>query len=317
MIQACTWSASPLLVVDPHYTNYSDLATQYGTQTVSVSRTLQENGEFSTIDPEAIRAKVKATGATAVVVIPYDNPSGQFIPQEALEAIAQVCVEENVWMVSDEAYRGLQYTEEGISSIWGITEDDVEGITGRRISIESASKLFNACGLRAGGLVTDNQLLHQQVVNLATAELCSPVLGQSALGALSEVSAEDLRAWIDGQREYYNDLLKRTAEGFSSATPGLIVSATQAAIYFVIDFRHIDLNFDAAAFARFCATTGKVDDIGPNGEAATLLTSPMNGSYMEPGAGATQLRIAGVGSERDMSIAPEVCNELLRQYQAA
>ena len=34
------------------------------------------------------------------------------------------------------------------------------GITGRRISIETASKVWNACGLRIGALVTDSEEMH-------------------------------------------------------------------------------------------------------------------------------------------------------------
>jgi aspartate aminotransferase len=54
----------------------------------------------------------------------------------------------------------------------------VPGIQGRRISIETASKVWNACGLRIGALVTDNVDFYQQSVAENTAGLCSNVIGQ-------------------------------------------------------------------------------------------------------------------------------------------
>ena len=65
-----------------------------------------------------------------------------------------------MWIISDEAYRELAY-EKGkeTSSIWALTDKDVPGIEGRRISLETASKVWNACGLRIGAIITDNKIV--------------------------------------------------------------------------------------------------------------------------------------------------------------
>ncbi|MHC4607285.1 MAG: pyridoxal phosphate-dependent aminotransferase, partial [Planctomycetota bacterium] len=60
------------------------------------------------------------------------------------------------------AYRQLHYTGDRAASIWGVTERSAPGVTGRRISIESTSKVWSACGLRTGALVTDNRKFHEQ-----------------------------------------------------------------------------------------------------------------------------------------------------------
>ena len=45
--------------------------------------------------------------------------------------LARLAVKHNLWLVSDEAYRELHYVGDSAISIWGITEDDAPGITGR------------------------------------------------------------------------------------------------------------------------------------------------------------------------------------------
>lgn len=315
MIRACCEKGRPLMLIEPYYTNYKELADKVGVPTTSVSRTLQEDGKFSLPDLEQVRAQIRATGANALVVIPYDNPSGQFLPQNFLNELARICIEANVWMIGDEAYRGLVYTGEPPSSIWGITEKEVPGIKGRRVGIESASKVFNACGVRMGALVTDNQKLHQQAVKLATPELCASVLGQHMIEALNEESQESIVKWIEKLRTYYKNLIAKTAQAFRDEIPGLVVSSPDASIYFVIDFRKILPDFDAKAFVNFCAAKGKVDSVPVNGKPGTLFLAPMGGFYSNPESGRTQMRVAAVSSEDQMLLAPKLCAELLKQYE--
>jgi aspartate aminotransferase len=110
------------------------------------------------------------------VVIPYDNPTGHFYDQDSMIALAQLCVKHDLRMISDEAYRELFYIDKPATSIRGITDKEVPGIEGRRISIETASKVWNACGLRVGALVTDNKEFHEKSVAEYTANLCTNVI---------------------------------------------------------------------------------------------------------------------------------------------
>ena len=112
-----------------------------------------------------------------LIVIPYDNPTGQFIDQGILIDLARICVKNKIWIISDEAYRQLYFNRNSSSSIWKISEKDVPNISGFRISIESASKTWNACGLRIGALVTDNKIFYNKSVYEYTANLCANALG--------------------------------------------------------------------------------------------------------------------------------------------
>ena len=56
------------------------------------------------------------------------------------------------------------------------------GLSGIRIGIESISKVWNACGLRIGALVTDNKIMFQKARSEYTANLCANVIGQYVFG---------------------------------------------------------------------------------------------------------------------------------------
>ncbi|MCX7904798.1 MAG: aminotransferase class I/II-fold pyridoxal phosphate-dependent enzyme, partial [Caloramator sp.] len=133
----------PLLMIDPAYTNYISFAERIGRKIVTVKRSLDENGKFSLPEINKIEEMIKEHNPGALLVIPYDNPTGQLYDYETLIELAKLCVKYNMWMISDEAYRELYYTEDTkLVSIWGVTDAEVPGIEGRRISIETASKVW-------------------------------------------------------------------------------------------------------------------------------------------------------------------------------
>ncbi|MBX3719585.1 MAG: aminotransferase class I/II-fold pyridoxal phosphate-dependent enzyme [Parachlamydiales bacterium] len=310
-------SEKPLLLIDPTYSNYTSFAIRTGRATVSVTRHLEENGKFSLPKLSEIEKVIVESKPSALLIIPYDNPTGQFFPQQTINDLAKLSVKHNLWLISDEAYREMFYTEGQTSSVWGITEQEVPGITGRRISIESASKAWNACGLRTGAIITDNSEFHQQAVAENTANLCANVIGQYVFGALLHESKEELQYWFSQQRAYYKQMAITVTTGLKEELPQLIVSEPDAALYTVIDMRKVcGPNFDASEFALYCAQKGSVM---LNGVKTTLLAAPMDGFY-SPGPGQsnpgrTQMRIAYVEPPEVMAEVPKLFAQLLHDFQ--
>lgn len=311
-------SDRPLLLIDAAYTNYTSLAARTGRATVSVRRTLGPDGRFSLPDMEAIEATIRRHQPSGLVVIPYDNPTGHFYDCRTMATLGRLCVDHDLWMVSDEAYRELYYTGDCPSSVWALTEQEVPGITGRRISIETASKVWSACGLRTGALVSDNPDFIARSVAENTANLCPNVIGQWIFGALAHESHADLRAWYDRQRAYYREMLTAVSAELKARVPGLVVSSPDASIYSVLDVRDaVAPGFDAMDFVMFCAREGRVV-VGD--EAFTLLVSPMSGFYAaapgEENPGRTQMRIAYVEVPERMKLVPRLFAELLAAWEA-
>lgn len=309
----------PLMMIDPAYTNYISFAERIGRTMVTVTRDLNESGKFSLPELNKLEEEIKTHNPGALLVIPYDNPTGQYYDYETLKELAKLCVKYNMWMISDEAYRELFY-EEGseLVSIWGITDADVPGIEGRRISIETASKVWNACGLRIGALITDNADFNNRSIAEYTANLCANVIGQYIFGALAHESKEEIAGWCSHIKGYYKDLIFNVYNGLKEQEPGLIVSSPDASIYSVIDVRNVvKPGFDAIDFVLYCAEEGAVNI---DGVETTLLVAPMKGFYNinegEKNPGSTQFRISYVESPESMAKVPELFVKLLREFEA-
>lgn len=309
----------PLMMIDPAYTNYISFAERIGRKTVTIKRHMGEDGKFNLPDMDEVEEMIKKHKPGALLVIPYDNPTGQYYTYDLMKELARLCVKYNMWFASDEAYRELFYTEdEKLVSIWGLSDEDVPGIEGRRISIETASKVWNACGLRIGAVITDNKEFHTRSVAEYTANLCANAIGQYIFGALAHESKESILGWCKQQRDYYKDLIVKVYNKLKELEPGLIVSSPDASIYSVIDVRNVvKPGFDSIDFVLYCAGEGSVE---LDGVETTLLVAPMKGFYDiendDENPGRTQFRISFVESPEKMEKVPELFVKLLRKYEA-
>jgi aspartate aminotransferase len=321
MLGVCGKSSSgekPLLVLDPVYTNYVSIGEELGINVISVNRNLTPDGVFSEVSIDYLENLIEMYKPGGMLIIPYDNPSGTLTTQKQINEYAKMCMKHNIFLISDEAYRGLYYVD-GIDyapSIWNISEQDVKGIesAGIRISIETLSKVFNACGLRMGALVTDNKLFFEQARAANTTYLCPSAIDQYIGGALAHESARDLQNWVKNLREYYKKILKNLYINFKKLDPNIIVTQPQASIYSIVDVRNIvKPDFDMDDFVMYCANEGFVE---VSGQKLTLLVAPVRGFYKNQNVFSnTQARIACIVSENEMELVPYLFVELIRQYE--
>ena len=305
-------STKPIMLLDPVYTNYIEFAKRLAIGVITTVRNINKDGSFASINIEEIESNIKQYKPKALVVIPYDNPTGQFLNQDILIELARICIQHNIWLVSDEAYRPFHYKSHKQSSIWLIDENTLPGIKGRRISIESSSKIWNACGLRIGALLTDNKEFHYRAVSEYTANLCANAIGQEIFGALANEPHDKIQKWYKIQKDYYQTISLKLKKEFQKELPGLIVSEPEAALYCIIDFKKIvDSKFDSIKFVQYCAKKGKIKI---KGNFYTLLLAPMDGFYSNSKLGSTQLRIAFVETPEKMLLAPKLLSKLFIDY---
>tara|TARA_Y100001970_G_scaffold246077_1_gene313651 strand:+ start:2295 stop:3605 length:1311 start_codon:yes stop_codon:yes gene_type:complete len=305
-------SDKPILFIDPTYTNYIEFCKRLSVPYIIYSRKIKKDGNFSKININEISEIVDRDKPSGIVIIPGDNPTGQQISQKLIFDLASLCIEKDLWIISDEAYRSLYYTKSGPTSIWALNSRDLPGLSGRRISIESASKMWNACGLRIGSLVTDNEIFHAKVISEYTANLCANTIGQYIFSSILKLSNTEIREWFKDQRSYYNNLMLELRKRLLDKIPNLIVTKPESALYIVIDFKMVFNNkFNIEKFIEYCATKGKSRI---NNDYYTILLAPMTGFYYDRADGISQARIAIVEYEENMKIVPDILSDLIKSY---
>lgn len=139
---------------------------------------------------EAVREHLSPKSVALYVSTP-SNPTGRVIPEEWLQALAELARSENLWLLSDEVYEDYVYAGQHVSLGRFAPE--------RTISAYSFSKAYGMAGNRTGYLVGPPEAI-AQAEKIATHSFYSaPTAGQVAgLRAI-----QDGQPWVDRARESY------------------------------------------------------------------------------------------------------------------
>lgn len=201
-LRAICNSGDEILVVEPSYVSYKPCIVMAGGVPVVVE-TKEENDFRLTVDD----IKEKITDKTKAIIFPYpNNPTGAIMEKKDLEAIADIIIENDLIVISDEIYSELTYDGHHVSIA------SLPNMWDRTIVLNGFSKSFAMTGWRLGYAVAPKKFIEQMTKIHQYIIMCAPTMSQYAgLDALTnEYRDED----IDIMRESYNERRKVMVEGF-------------------------------------------------------------------------------------------------------
>ena len=103
-----------------------------------------------------------------------NNPTGAIMEKEDLEEIAKVCVEKDIFVLSDEIYSELTYKDKHVSIA------SMPGMKERTVVINGFSKSYAMTGWRLGYAAAPQVILEQMLKIHQFAIMCAPTTSQYA-----------------------------------------------------------------------------------------------------------------------------------------
>lgn len=159
-----------VIIPQPSYVSY--LPCVVLADGVPVILNLQEKNEFKLTAEELLGA---ITPKTKILVLPFpNNPTGAVMTKPELEEIAKVCIEKDIFVLSDEIYSELTYGGKHCSIA------SVEGMRERTVVINGFSKSHAMTGWRLGYACAPKVILSQMVKIHQFAIMCAPTNSQYA-----------------------------------------------------------------------------------------------------------------------------------------
>lgn len=159
---------------------------------VPVAVELKEEDQFR-LKKEDLLAAI--TPKSKVVILSYpNNPTGAIMSKEDLEEIAEVIIENDLFVITDEIYSELSYKGEHVSIA------SLPGMKERTVYINGFSKGFAMTGWRLGYATAPAIILEQMVKIHQFAIMAAPTTSQYA-GIVALKSCDDSVAEM---RESYN-----------------------------------------------------------------------------------------------------------------
>ncbi len=244
-----------LLVPDPVWINYRNVPAFLNA--VPVSYELKEENGYQ-LDLEEIRSKVTAKTRAIVLVTP-NNPTGGVLCREVLQKLADLAVEKDLLVISDEVYERLIYDGTEHVSIASLP-----GMKVRTFTLNGLSKTYSMTGWRLGYVAAPQEYIpalnkfHQHNTT------CAVSFGQTAAIAALREEGDEVKAMVEEyqRRRDYAVQAVNAIDGLSCLSP-------KGAFYIFINCRALgissaDLSDYLLENAKIALVPGSV--FGPGGE---------------------------------------------------
>ncbi len=184
-----------VLIPEPAYVSYKPLTILAGGEAVAIPTTPDFKPSYELLARFAKRCDPKA------IVINYpNNPTGVSYSKKELEEIADLAIEFDLVVISDEIYAELTYSGKHVSIA------SLNGMEERTVILNGFSKAFAMTGLRVGYAIAPPDIAKAMLKIHQYCMLCAPITSQiGALEALRgcEEELDNIRAEYMRRRNFF------------------------------------------------------------------------------------------------------------------
>ena len=184
-----------VILPQPSYVSYLPCTVLAGGVPVVID--LKEENQFRLTAEELENA---ITDKTKILIMPFpNNPTGAIMEKSDLEAIAEVVIKHDLFVLSDEIYAELTYLENHVSIA------SIPGMKERTVLINGFSKSHAMTGWRLGYACAPEIIIKQMLKIHQYAIMCAPTTSQYAAVEALRHCDEDvahMREEYNGRRRY-------------------------------------------------------------------------------------------------------------------
>ncbi len=191
-----------VLIPQPSYVSYEPCAILAGATPVIID--LKAENEFRLTAQELEDA---ITEKTKLLILPFpNNPTGAIMERKDLEAIAEVIIKHDIYVMSDEIYAELSYKDQHVSIA------SLPGMKERTILINGFSKAYAMTGWRLGYACGPKEIIQQMTKIHQFAIMCAPTTSQYAAVEALKNGDDDIaqmRTAYNQRRRFLMDAFRR------------------------------------------------------------------------------------------------------------
>ena len=194
-IRAMCNPGDEVIIPQPSYVSYEPCTVLAGAVPVIIN--LKAENEFR-LTAEELKAAI--TPKTKILILPFpNNPTGSIMEKSDLEAIRDVIIENDIYVMSDEIYAELSYKDKHVSIA------SLPGMKERTILINGFSKAYAMTGWRLGYACGPEVIIKQMTKIHQYCIMCAPTTSQyAAIEALKngDKDVEEMRVSYNQRRRF-------------------------------------------------------------------------------------------------------------------
>ncbi|RIK46040.1 MAG: hypothetical protein DCC58_04465 [Chloroflexi bacterium] len=228
---------------------------------------MHDDGTRFVLDADALKSVIDARTRILLLCSPH-NPTGRVFSRAELQDIAQVALEHNLTIVSDEIYADVVFTGHRHLPIAMLAPE----VAARTVTLASATKAFNIAGLRCGLMHFGSADLQQRLLQRLPEGLLGPISTVAMDATTAAWTASD--DWLESVLTYLQANRDEIAHRVASDLPGVRYFPPESTYLAWLDCRELGLDMPPAQFfldhARVALRGGS--DFGLGGETGVRLT---------------------------------------------
>ena len=233
MILATVEPGDEVVILTPAYDCYAPMVRRAG----GVPREVALQPPLWRIEADAIRS-VMSDQTRAIILNNPHNPSGRIFDLDELQIIADIAIEHDIVVISDEVWEHVLLDGGSFTPIAALP-----GMAERTLKAGSAGKIFSLTGWKIGWIVASPE----KAAIAAKAHQFLTFSSAPNLQAAVAFGLEQGDAWIRPMRQRFSRALRRMSAGLVSA--GFEVLPSASTYFLCVDLKASGLNVDDETFA--------------------------------------------------------------------
>ena len=206
-----------VVVQTPNYPPLRHAPGHWGLNKVELEFNAQADGTYAT-PLDALRESL--SGGGALLLSNPHNPIGKVFGREELQAVADICMAQDAWIISDEIHAELCYDGRVHIPTASLSPE----IAQRTITLMSASKAYNIAGLKTSFMIIQDSALRERVNHAR----CGMVDSVNPLGMeATRVAYSEAGPWLKELKQYLQANRDWLVDAVRSRLPGVTINVPQ------------------------------------------------------------------------------------------
>lgn len=255
-IRAFTEPGDGVIVQQPVYRPFSDIVTGSGRRAVN-NALVSDGAGYYTMDLEALRQQTADPRTKMLILCSPHNPVGRVWHPEELRALADICLENNVLVVTDEIHSDLIYPGHTHYNLMALSPKYEDAF----IYLSGPGKTFNIPGLTVAYAIIPNGDKRRAFIAEQRA-LTLEIENTFGLAALTAAYSEAGETWMLKLLHYLEGNVTVLGEFVEKKLPGVTMKRPEGTYLCWLDFRGTGFN-DRAIREKIMGEAGVIGNAGP------------------------------------------------------
>ena len=224
-----------VIIQPPVFHEFKNVINAWGGEVVP-NPLIEDNGQYF-IDFDDLRIKAKQ-GAKFMIVCNPHNPVGRVWSKEELETIANICIENNITIISDEIYSDIMLWGNKHTPMASISEE----IRKNTITCTSSTKTFNLAGLQVATVIFPDLNMKTQYDDVL--KKIETYRNNAFSIVANTIAFNEGKEWFEQVTNYIEENITFAVNYIRKNIPQIKVSIPDSTYLLWLDCRNLNLSGD-------------------------------------------------------------------------